>query len=149
MALIGYARVSTREQNPESQEAALREAGAEKVFVDHGESSRMENRPQWIACLDYLRSGDTLIIRALDRIAGTERMAIETIRELGHRGIKLHSLTEPFLDIDATTPMGEAIVGIMAVLAQLRISTIRENTKRGLDHAHTRPNRRPSADNDR
>lgn len=135
MAQIGYARVSTREQNPESQEAELRAAGAEKIFIDHGESSRIANRPQWEACLDYMRSGDTLVIRALDRIAGTERMAIEMIRELGERGIKLHSLTEPFLDIDASTPMGEAIIGIMAVLAQLRVSTIRENTRRGLEHA--------------
>lgn len=135
MAQIGYARVSTREQHPESQEAELRAAGAEKIFIDHGESSRIANRPQWEACLDYMRSGDTLVIRALDRIAGTERMAIEMIRELGERGIKLRSLTEPFLDIDASTPMGEAIIGIMAVLAQLRVSTIRENTRRGLEHA--------------
>lgn len=135
MALIGYARVSTREQNPKSQEAELRAAGAEKVFVDHGESSRIASRPQWEICLDYMRAGDTLVIRALDRIAGTERMAIEMIRELGERGIKLRSLTEPFLDIDATTPMGEAIIGIMAVLAQLRVSTIRENTRKGLEHA--------------
>lgn len=135
MALIGYARVSTREQNPESQEAELCAAGAEKIFVDHGESSRIANRPQWDACMEYMRSGDTLVIRALDRIAGTERMAIEIIRELGEQGIKLHSLTEPFLDIDASTPMGEAIIGIMAVLAQLRVSTIRENTRKGLEHA--------------
>jgi len=57
------------------------------------------------------------------------------IRDLGRRGIRLRSLTEPFLDVDTSTPMGEAIVGIMAVLAQLRVSTIRENTRRGLAHA--------------
>lgn len=73
---------------------------------------------------------------ALDS-ADTERMAIETIRELGERGIKLHSMTEPFMDIDASTPMGETIIGIMAVLAQLRVSTIRENTMRGLEHARS------------
>ena len=62
-------------------------------------------------------------------------MAIELIRDLGRRGVRLRSLTEPFLDVDTSTPMGEAIVGIMAVLAQLRVSTIRENTRRGLAHA--------------
>ena len=62
-------------------------------------------------------------------------MAIEIIRELAAKDIRLRSLTEPFLDIDATTTMGEAIVGIMAVLAQLRVATIRENTMRGLAHA--------------
>lgn len=56
-------------------------------------------------------------------------------RGLGRRGIRLRSLSEPFLDVDTSTPMGEAIVGIMAVLAQLRVSTIRANTRRGLDHA--------------
>lgn len=135
--VIGYARVSTREQNPESQEAELRAAGATRVYVDRGESSRVNERPQWVACLDHLRSGDTLVIRALDRVAGTERMAIETIRDLGQRGVRIKSLTEPFLDVDTSTPMGEAIVGIMAVMAQLRVSTIRENTMRGLAHARS------------
>lgn len=146
MNVVGYARVSTREQNPDEQEAELRAAGADRVFVDRGESSRITDRPQWVACLDYLRGGDTLVIRALDRIAGTEVMAIELIRELGRRGIRLRSLTEPFLDVDTSTPVGEAIVGIMAVLAQLRVATIRDNTMRGLAHAraHGRVGGRPS-----
>lgn len=135
--VVGYARVSTREQNPQAQEAELRAAGATRVFVDHGESSRIAERPQWGACLDYLRAGDTLVIRALDRVAGTEQMDIELIRDPGRRGIRLRSLTEPFLDVDTSTPMGEAIVGIMAVLAQLRVATIRENTRRGLAHARS------------
>ncbi|MGO2520125.1 MAG: recombinase family protein [Microbacterium sp.] len=135
--IVGYARVSTREQNPAAQEAELRAAGAEKVYVDHGESSRIRERPEWQRCLDVLRDGDTLVIRALDRIAGSEKMAIELIRELARRGVRLKSLTEPFLDVDTTTPMGEAIVGIMAVLAQLRVDTIRENTRRGLAHARS------------
>lgn len=144
--VVGYARVSTREQSPEAQEAELRAAGASRVFVDHGESSRISDRPEWVKCQDYLREGDTLVIRALDRIAGTELMAIELIREFGRRGVRLRSLTEPFLDVDTSTPMGEAIVGIMAVLAQLRVATIRENTRRGLEHAKSqgRAGGRPS-----
>ena len=63
------------------------------------------------------------------------RIEIEAIHEFGRRGIQLISLTEPFLNIDATTPMSEAIIRIMAVLAQLRVSTIRENTRRGLVRA--------------
>lgn len=134
---VGYARVSTRDQNPDSQTAALRDAGCEEIFIDHGESSRLADRPQWTACNKYLRRGDTLVILALDRIAGSELMAIETIRDLGQRDIRLRSLTEPFLDVDTSTPMGEAVVGIMAVLAQLRVSTIRANTRRGIEHART------------
>lgn len=64
-------------------------------------------------------------------------MAIELIRELARRGVRLRSLTEPFLDVDTSTPMGEAIVGIMATLAQLKVATIRENTMRGLAHARS------------
>ena len=130
---VGYARVSTREQNSEAQEAELRAAGATRVFVDRGESSRVRDRPEWLACLDYLRDGDTLVVRRLDRIAGSEKMAIETINDLAERGVNIRSLTEP--DIDTTTPMGRALFGIVAVFAQLRIDTIRENTRRGLAHA--------------
>src|SRR5699024_11413356 len=75
--VIGYARVSRTEQNPEAQEAELRAAGATKIFVDHGESSRIAQRPRWLACLDYLRPGDTLLVRRLDRIAGSEKMRSE------------------------------------------------------------------------
>lgn len=83
MAVIGYARVSTREQNPQAQEAELRAAGAEQIFTNRGESRREAARPQWIACKTQLQLGDTLVIRALDRVAGEERMAIEIIHELG------------------------------------------------------------------
>lgn len=146
MSVVGYARVSTRDQSTDSQVAALTQSGAERIFVDHGQSSRTASRPEWVACLGYLRSGDTLVIHALDRIAGTELIAIELIRDLGRRGVRLKSLTEPFLDVDTSTAMGEAIVGIMAVLAQLRVSMIRENTMRGLAHAraHGRTGGRPT-----
>lgn len=137
MTVIGYARVSTREQDPAAQEAELRAAGATRVFVDHGESSRTDDRPQWRACRDWLREGDVLVVRALDRLAGTDRLAIDIIRDLGERGVRLKSLTEPFLDVDTSTPMGQAIVSIMAALAQLRVDMIRENTRRGLEHARS------------
>ncbi len=58
-SVIGYARVSTHEQDTAAQEQALRAAGAVKVFVDSAASSRRADRPQWLACLDYLRAGDT------------------------------------------------------------------------------------------
>lgn len=133
MNVVGYARVSKREQNPAAQEAELRAAGASQVFVDHGESSRIANRPQWLACLDYLREGGTLLVRRLDQLGGTERIIIETLHDLDRRGVNIKSLTEPM--IDTTTPMGRALFGIVAVFVQLRVDTIRENTMRGLAHA--------------
>jgi DNA invertase Pin-like site-specific DNA recombinase len=133
MTFIGYARVSTREQDPAAQERELKAADCERVFVDQGESSRVRDRPEWLSCWAYLRSGDTLVVRALDRLAGSSTMAIETISQLQERGVNIKSLTEP--DIDTTTPMGRALFGIVAVFAQLRVDTIRENTRRGLEHA--------------
>ena len=130
---VGYARVSTHEQDTGAQESALRAAGAERVFVDHAASSRRADRPQWLACLDYLRPGDTLLVWRLDRLAGTQTLAIETINDLHERGVQIKSLTEP--DIDTTTPMGRALFGIVAVFAQLRVDTIRENTRAGLARA--------------
>ncbi|WEG08318.1 recombinase family protein [Microbacterium horticulturae] len=133
--VIGYARVSKRDQNPDAQEAELRAAGCSRVFVDHGQSSRIIDRPQWVACLDYLRPGDILKVRRLDRLAGSERILIETLHDLDNRGVNIVSLTEPL--IDTTSPMGRALFGIVAVFAQLRVDTIRENTLRGLDYART------------
>jgi len=133
--VVGYARVSRRDQDPEAQEAELRAAGASRVFVDHGESSRVTDRPQWLACLDCLREGDTLLVRRLDRLGGSERIIIETLHDLEARGVDIKSLTEPM--IDTTTPMGRALFGIVAVFAQLRVDTIRENTRRGLAHARS------------
>lgn len=133
MAVVGYARVSTREQSPAGQVAELARAGAVRVFVDRGESSRKSDRPQWTACLDYLRQGDTLLVRRLDRVGGSEKMIIEIINDLAARGVNIRSLTEPA--IDTTTAMGKALFGIVAVFAQLRLDVIRENTLRGLAHA--------------
>lgn len=131
--ILGYARVSTREQNPDSQEQLLKDAGAERVFIDRGESSRHANRPGWRRLLDTARPGDTVLVTALDRLAGNQRLALELIGDLGERNINIRSLTDP--DIDTTTPMGAALFSITAVLLQLRVDTIRANTMRGLEHA--------------
>jgi len=131
--VVGYARVSTRDQNPQSQERALVAAGASRVFVDHGESSRVKDRPQWVECQKFMRAGDTLVVYSLDRLAGTTTMALQTISELHERGVDIKSLSDP--DIDTTTPMGRALFGIVAVFLQLRVDTIRANTLRGLESA--------------
>lgn len=93
------------------------------------------------------RPGDTIKVRRLDRIAGSERILIETLHELDERQLNIVSLTEPL--IDTTTPMGRALYGIVAVFAQLRVDTIRENTLLGLEHARSqgRVGGRPSVMN--
>lgn len=143
-AVIGYARVSTKDQAPDYQEKALREAGAVRIYTDRGESSRLRDRPQWAACLDYLRAGDTLLVHRLDRLGGDWHL-FRLIEDLAERGINLRSLTEP-VDTSIDTPMGRAFYGVVAVFAQLRIDTIRENTHAGLANAraHGRVGGRPS-----
>lgn len=131
--LVGYARVSTKDQDLGSQEDALRAAGVDVVFTDQGRSSRTACRPGWLTCRAHLQKDDTLVVWRLDRIAGSTGMAIEIVQALEAQGVQLLSLTEP--EIDTTTPMGRALFGIVAVFAQLRVDTIRENTMAGLASA--------------
>lgn len=86
---------------------------------------------------EHQQRGDELVIPSLDRVAGTDTLAIEVIRDHAARGVKLRSLDEPWMDIDPTTAMGEAMLKIMATLAQLRVDMIRENTRRGVAHARS------------
>ncbi|ABG94915.1 resolvase [Rhodococcus jostii RHA1] len=133
MSIIGYARVSTLEQNPELQEHALREAGAIKIFTDY-ESGAKTARPELDKCLNYLRDndGDVLVVWKLDRLGRSMRHVIETVHNLGERGIQFRSLTEGF---DTTTPGGEFLFHIMAALAQMERRMIIERTRAGLDAA--------------
>ena len=80
-------------------------------------------------------AGDTLKVRRIDRLAGSERILIETLQDLDARQVNIVGLTEPMTD--TTTPMGRALYGIVAVFARLRVDTIRDNTKRGLDYARS------------
>ncbi|MCB8043715.1 recombinase family protein [Microbacterium oxydans] len=132
---VGYARVSKREQNPDAQEAELRAARL-RTSVRRPRRIQPRRRPPPVARLPRLPpAGDTLKVRRLDRLAGSERILIETLQDLDARQVNIVSLTEPM--IDTTTPMGRALYGIVAVFAQLRVDTIRENTTRGLDYART------------
>lgn len=101
MGLLGYARVSTGEQDLALQLDALRAAGAERVFSDTASGSLRE-RPQLARVLDHLRDGqDTLVVWRLDRLGRSLRHLIETIAELEERGIGFRSLSE---GIDTTSP---------------------------------------------
>lgn len=129
MAIIGYARVSTTEQNLDLQLNALEAAGAARVFSDQGVSGSKTERPQLTAVLDHLRAGDTLTVWKLDRLGRNTRHVLEVIEELEARGVGFRSLTEA---IDTTGPMGKAMLTIMAAFAQLERDTIIERTRAGL-----------------
>lgn len=138
MAIIGYARVSTTDQNIDLQVNALKDAGAQRIFSDHGVSGSLAERPQLTAALDHLREGDVLTVWKLDRLGRNTQNVLTVIDDLRARSVGFRSLTE---GLDTTGPMGTAMLTIMAAFAQLERDTMIERTKAGLAAA-ARNNRR-------
>jgi len=132
--LIGYARVSTADQNPEFQLDALSVAGCGKVFVETASGAKV-GRVELTAALAYMRLGDTLVVWKLDRLARSIKQLITTMEDLKARGIGFRSLTET---IDTTSAAGELFFHIFGALAQFERSIIRERTKAGLAAALAR-----------
>ncbi|MFJ4656531.1 recombinase family protein [Nocardia sp. NPDC088792] len=129
MALIGYARVSTTDQDPQLQLDALKAAGAERVYTDHGVSGAKAERPELDRCLDHLREGDVLAVWKLDRLGRNTVHVLQLIEQLTERGIGFRSLTE---GIHTDGPMGKAMLTIMMAFAELERDTIIERTRAGL-----------------
>src|ERR671924_1407149 len=98
---IGYARVSTLDQNPELQLDALKEAKCDKTYVDHASGAKAD-RPQWQELLRYIREGDTLVVWKLDRAFRTMKQAVEVLNDFSKRGVHLRVLT---MDIDTHSPL--------------------------------------------
>jgi DNA invertase Pin-like site-specific DNA recombinase len=132
--LIGYARVSTHEQNLAMQTDALKEAGCEKVFNDKVSGAGSE-RPGLNAALDYVRKGDTLLVWRLDRLGRSLKDLIRIVRGLEKRGIGFRSLQE---SIDTTTSGGRLIFHVFGALAEFERNLIRERTHAGLKAARAR-----------
>ncbi|AYE95824.1 invertase [Mycobacterium paragordonae] len=129
MAIIGYARVSTSDQNPKLQLDALKQAGAVRIFTDHGVSGAKASRPQLDACVDHLREGDVLTVWKLDRLGRNTQNVLNIVDDLMSRGIGFRSLTE---GLHTDGPMGKAMLTIMAAFAQLERDTMIERTRAGL-----------------
>lgn len=134
MARIGYARVSTADQNPDSQRDALEAAGCERVFTDKA-SGKLASRPQWDACLEYLRQGDVLVITRLSRAARSLRNLLDVADQLRERGIDLVVIKQA---IDTTTPAGRLAFHIMAAIDEFQRELIVEGTREGLAAARAR-----------
>ncbi len=129
--LIGYARVSTQEQDTELQRVALEAVGCGKVFAETA-SGAQRNRPDLTAALSFMREGDTLVVWKLDRLARSLKQLIETVEDLEARGIGFQSLTEK---IDTTSPGGRLVFHLFASLAEFERGLIRERTMAGLASA--------------
>jgi DNA invertase Pin-like site-specific DNA recombinase len=131
MALVGYARVSTTDQNTGLQLQALKDAGCRRIFEETA-SGAQRDRPQLAKALDYVREGDVLVVWKLDRLARSLKHLIETVEALGERQIGFRSLTE---SIDSTTPAGRLIFHVFGALAEFERGVIRERTLAGLANA--------------
>jgi DNA invertase Pin-like site-specific DNA recombinase len=130
----GYARVSTEDQNPAMQLAALKKAGCKTVFKDEVTGAHVD-RPALRRCLKKLETGDTLIVWKLDRLGRSLRDLITMLDDLRARGVKFHSLTEA---IDTATPTGRAMWQMIGVLAEPERSLISERTRAGVKAAQRR-----------
>jgi DNA invertase Pin-like site-specific DNA recombinase len=127
MPAIGYARVSTGDQNTGLQSDALQAAGCRRIFEETASGGQKE-RPQLRAAIDFLRPGDTLVVWKLDRLARSLSQLIDTIDELHQMGCGFHSLTEA---VDTTTAGGMLIFHIFGALAEFERGIIRERTIAG------------------
>lgn len=135
MANLGYARVSTLEQNADLQIRALEDAGCLKVYTDHGVSGTQAKRPQLEKLLEHARAGDELVVWKLDRLGRNTRQLLELVDSLESRDIDFRSLTE---GVATTGPMGKAMLTVMSAFAQLERDQLTERTRAGLAAAAAR-----------
>ncbi|HIO03676.1 MAG TPA: recombinase family protein [Alphaproteobacteria bacterium] len=132
--IIGYARVSTQDQNSELQVDALEKAGAEQVFQEKF-TGKLRERPELSQCLRTLRKGDVLVVWKLDRLARSLKDLVEIVQNLNDREIGFKSLTE---SIDTPSSGGRLVFHIFGALAEFEHDLIRERTKAGLQAARAR-----------
>jgi len=135
--LIGYARVSTQDQNLSLQLEALTQAGCKRIFDDKLSGSRV-NRPGLARALDILRDGDTLVVWKLDRLGRSVKQLVDLTEKLRRQGVQFKSLTD---SIDTGTPSGRFFLHVMARLAEMERELTVERTRAGLEAARLRGRR--------
>ena len=135
--VVGYARVSTVEQNADLQHDALHAAGAVRIFTDTASGATMA-RPELARAFEYLNRGDMLVVWRIDRLGRSVKDLIEIVNDLRARGVQFRSTTEA---IDTSTPGGELVFHIFAAVAQMERRLITERTHAGLVAARARGRR--------
>jgi len=136
--MIGYARVSTSEQNLDLQLAALQAAGCSRIYTDQGISGADFERPGLTAALDELRPGDMLVVWRLDRLGRSLIDLIRLVTDLGVRQVEFRSLSEA---IDTSSSGGRLLFHLLAAMAEFERSLISERTRAGMAAARARGRR--------
>jgi DNA invertase Pin-like site-specific DNA recombinase len=131
---IGYARVSTQDQNLDLQNDALKGAGCDKIYTDKMSGTKT-NRPGLDEILGFIRKGDTLVVWKLDRLGRSLKHLIQVMQLLDERGIYFKSVQE---SLDTSTPGGKLIFHVFGALAEFERDIIRERTLAGLAAARAR-----------
>lgn len=135
MSLIGYLRVSTKDQSLDLQRDAMLKAGADRVFADEGVSGSTAQRPGLAQALDYCRPGDTFVVWRLDRLGRNLTHVRDTIQGLREKGVHFRSITEGLTDEGA---MGKMMIDILGAFAEFERNVMIERTQAGLAAAHAR-----------
>jgi DNA invertase Pin-like site-specific DNA recombinase len=133
--LIGYARVSTTEQNVDLQHDALNAAGVYRIWTDYA-SGATADRPQWQDCLDHLQPGNILIVNDLSRLGRNTADLAGIVKTLADRNVGLRSLTETWLD--TTSSQGLLMFHFFSAIAEYERNRLRERTLAGLAAAKAR-----------
>lgn len=126
--LIGYARVSTKQQDTDRQQADLLAAGVRRddLYVDHGVSGARASRPAFDRALDAIHDGDTLVVTTLDRLGRSTQNMLDFAEALRARSAGLRVLNLGGGDVDTSTPMGSMVFTVMSALAQMELDIKRE-----------------------
>jgi len=132
--LIGYARVSTIDQNTDLQIDALKQVGCEKIFIEKASGSH-KDRPELTSALEYMRNGDTLVVWKLSRLARSLSQILKTTADLHNRNIGLKVIMQ---NIDTSTPEGRLFFHMTAAFDEFQRELIVENTRAGLQAANKR-----------
>lgn len=134
MVMIGYARVSTRDQNPDGQTDALKRAGCRKLFIDQA-SGTLARRPALDRALEYLREDDTLVVTKLNRLGRSVGNLKQVVDKLQDQGVGLVALSQ---GIDTTSAGGRLFFHMLAAIAEFEHDLIVERTRDGLAAARAR-----------
>ena len=130
--LIGYARVSSNDQDTSIQAAALRKAGCAVVRVEKASGKSREGRDELASILEFIRPGDVLVVTKLDRLGRNTRDALNLVHELDERGACLRVL-EPA--IDTCGPMGRMVLTVLGMVAEMELSFLKDRQRAGIEAA--------------